>query len=575
MQSFGSGKKPPPKSGNLHKTALRSHGRASPEEQLGMYKKIQHNTAVWTVREDITPAMLDDLLQKIRSPGPGRDMVKDNIVRSGFLCTAAFGDFSRVFVKRYKCRGPGDSIKYLLVPSKAESEWRALNRFEDMQLPCPRPLAFSENRWFLQLQDSCLVMEALTGALPLNEYVARKPLPGVSEKRALIRALAERVAALHRRRVFYRDLHAGNIMVRERETGSPELFFIDLHRALFPPWLARWMRVRDLAQLCNSLPVSRTDGRCFLDRYCAGKPASGDSVNALQAAIAEKALRLEQRRILSRSKRCVKNSTVFEKSVSLRERYFGRRDFGYGAARAAVSRHCSRRTAGLADTIKAASKSVLTVDPEPAGIGSFCIKGYRFMGFRYMLKGLLRRSRAMKNWIAANGLLVRQIPTPLPLAVVEHRWGPFVLESFYLCRWISEASELNDYIKTMPPGCKQQFIVSLARLIRKLHELGVYHADLKSNNILVMDKGAGQWEFHLIDLDRVSFTKKLTFNQRANNLAQINASVADSMTIKDRLKFYRFYAKGTSLLGERKKYYRKILRISRTKITQPYGITFS
>ncbi|MEI6126867.1 MAG: hypothetical protein WCQ99_10000, partial [Pseudomonadota bacterium] len=58
-------------------------------------------------------------------------------------------------------------------------------------------------------------------------------------------------------------------------------------------------------------------------------------------------------------------------------------------------------------------------------------------------------------------------------------------------------------------------------------------------------------------------------------LAQINASVAGIMTIKDRLNFFHFYAKGTSAFIERKKYYRKILEISRTKNTAPYGILFN
>jgi hypothetical protein len=82
------------------------------------------------------------------------------------------------------------------------------------------------------------------------------------------------------------------------------------------------------------------------------------------------------------------------------------------------------------------------------------------------------------------------------------------------------------------------------------------------------------WSFYIIDLERVKFKKKLTFRERANNLAQINASVARCMAAKARLKFFCFYANGTQLFGERKKYYKEIFRISRTKNTEPFGVVF-
>jgi tRNA A-37 threonylcarbamoyl transferase component Bud32 len=108
-----------------------------------------------------------------------------------------------------------------------------------------------------------------------------------------------------------------------------------------------------------------------------------------------------------------------------------------------------------------------------------------------------------------------------------------------------------------------------------MHGRGIYHADLKSNNILVADRGPDQWSFWFVDLDRVRFQKSLSFSQRANNLAQINASVAEVMSLRDRLKFFRFYAKGTEFFSARKKYYKRILAIGRTKNTEPYGIRFS
>jgi hypothetical protein len=287
---------------------------------------------------------------------------------------------------------------------------------------------------------------------------------------------------------------------------------------------------------------------------------------------------LRTRRIISRSKRCVKQSSIFEIHSTWSSRACARRDFGFDAARAAIARH--RETgdqAGKVHTLKASSKSTLTAHT-PEGKAPVCVKQYRNLGVLYALKNIFARSRAMKSWRAANGLLVRGIPTPLPLALVEKRRGPLVLESFFITRWLDRACELNGYVSMLadaPRTKKNAFIAALAQLIRRLHAAGVYHADLKSNNIMVCERGEHCWEFHLVDLDRVHFRRHIPFALRANNLAQINASVSAVMTPKDRLKFFRFYAKGTTHFQSRKTYYRTILHISRKKVTGPYGVIFS
>jgi hypothetical protein len=110
--------------------------------------------------------------------------------------------------------------------------------------------------------------------------------------------------------------------------------------------------------------------------------------------------------------------------------------------------------------------------------------------------------------------------------------------------------------------------------VRALHAQGIYHADLKSNNVLVREKNGAGWIFYFIDLDRVVFKRRLSFRERSNNLAQINASVADCITFADRVRFFRVYARRTSVMSHKKKYYQKVLELSRTKVTQPYGIIF-
>ena len=338
------------------------------------------------------------------------------------------------------------------------------------------------------------------------------------------------------------------------------------------------MKVRDLAQLCNSLPETAVDRNIFLREYC--REALCDET-AFRSSIAAASRNMAARRLKSRGKRCTKNSTTFEVYAGVREQYCGRRDFGRAASSKAIEEHLGAVAHHQAQILKQSKNSVITFHEKSSGLpADVCVKHYQYRGIRYVLKSLFAKTRARKSWIAGNALLVRGISTPLPQALVERKIGPFVVESFLITQWLSGARELNDYIthleqKSLSPAVKHAFITSLAETVRSLHERGVYHADLKSTNILVQEQTDSAWCFSFIDLDRVACKDALSFYERANNLAQINASVARLVTVKERLKFFSIYAKGTELFRERKKYYREILKISRTKNTEPFGVIFS
>ena len=122
---------------------------------------------------------------------------------------------------------------------------------------------------------------------------------------------------------------------------------------------------------------------------------------------------------------------------------------------------------------------------------------------------------------------------------------------------------------------RSSVIAACALQLRDLHDKGVYHADLKSNNILVREHPPFRWEFYFIDLDRVAFRRQLSFEQRSTNLAQLNASIASCITVSDRFHFFRAYARGTGLVKQGKRYFQRIMAIGSRKNTEPYGVSFS
>jgi tRNA A-37 threonylcarbamoyl transferase component Bud32 len=98
---------------------------------------------------------------------------------------------------------------------------------------------------------------------------------------------------------------------------------------------------------------------------------------------------------------------------------------------------------------------------------------------------------------------------------------------------------------------KKELVRDFAMAIRQLHHKGVFHCDLKANNVMIKDIPdnerrylSHQWEFYFIDLDRVRFRRRLPWRERIKNLAQLNAAMPAVMTRSDRLRFFRHYTYG-------------------------------
>ena len=523
--------------------------------------------------------LLENLYPRLKNFSASSELsvVKNNNARTALFFRPEQNSSEQLFVKLYKKGKLGHKLKHILVPSKAFSEWKKLRHFNSIGLPSPRPLAFSERKRFGLLGECCLLIEAIPSALPINKYLEKNDLES-EKKRELIIALARFIKTLHDNNVFYRDLHSGNILVRKKNEADFELFFIDLHKAALIGKLFEWMKVKDIAQLLNSVFFSDAETLSFIKEYLGEVETESKNLKDFSQKITAKRYKLKQLTIKSRSKRCLKKSTVFSYSKNFKETYHGRRDFGKKEADKVLSLHALNKKNNSGSVLQNSRKSIITL-VEREGEESLCVKENRFIGFFYLLKNLFRKSRAMRSWIAANGMLVRKIETPLPCAVIERKRGLFITKSFIVTKYVTGANEINDYINifrnTSVKHNKASFVKACALFLRKVHDAGVYHTDWKSNNLLVTNNLENSWNFHLVDLDLVLLREKLSFYHRANNLAQLNASISSIMTVKDRMKFFNFYAKGTSLYSERKKYYRKIIAIGKTKSTKPYGITFT
>ena len=110
-----------------------------------------------------------------------------------------------------------------------------------------------------------------------------------------------------------------------------------------------------------------------------------------------------------------------------------------------------------------------------------------------------------------------------------------------------------------------QVLKKLALWLRTIHESDVWQRDFKSSNILCRNS-----DFFMVDLDGVRI-RRLSEENKITNLAQLNASVSKALTIKDRLRFYHYYAADLRpTRRQRRAVFRKVWEIAKTKNTKIY-----
>jgi hypothetical protein len=200
-----------------------------------------------------------------------------------------------------------------------------------------------------------------------------------------------------------------------------------------------------------------------------------------------------------------------------------------------------------------------------------CLKHFRYRGFLQALKDLFRTHRGRRSWMAGIAFAARGIPTGRPLALVEVRKRGLLRESFLLMEDLSRFSGVHCYVLNNFNGAssrgadvRKRFAEALAAALSQLHKKDIYHGDLKSSNILVEEVEDG-WKFHYIDLDGVRIGRKVSLQQRAKNLAQIETSTPDCMTRADRMSFFQRYLRSADMGIDDKAFMDMVIRHARKR----------
>jgi hypothetical protein len=140
--------------------------------------------------------------------------------------------------------------------------------------------------------------------------------------------------------------------------------------------------------------------------------------------------------------------------------------------------------------------------------------------------------------------------------------------SCFVSEFLDDRLDLNTFLSSITDErTKRRALKKLALWLQKFYDTQVWQRDFKSDNILCR-----RGEYYMVDLDGVRI-RPLSEHQKTINLAQLNASTSNAVTLKDRLRFYYYLTAGHQpSRQQRRAVYRKVWDISRAKTTFYYDL---
>ncbi len=279
----------------LRRLAVEPRARVLPARSVRPWGEpvlLRRVAGAWVVLREAAGAELEGaglldprmLLRTARSPAAGSaggaDRTLEHVERPG--------EGGHWLLRRSAYPGPLAAVLTALSSGRTDlgavgREWRNLRELEVLRVPTPRWVAFAQaRRWWLPGAEA-LLLDGVTGAQPLAQWLADGP--ATADRRAFAGQLGRLVARAHAGRYRFGVLSPEMLWVREAK-GGPGPLFVDLSRGGRGKGLRREGVIRELAALAVGLKgsYSRTDALRFFAAYLGRPPTDEDKQLARSVA---------------------------------------------------------------------------------------------------------------------------------------------------------------------------------------------------------------------------------------------------------------------------------------------------
>lgn len=139
--------------------------------------------------------------------------------------------------------------------------------------------------------------------------------------------------------------------------------------------------------------------------------------------------------------------------------------------------------------------------------------------FQSLVYEFIRKSKAKRSFEYASKLIGFELNTPFPIAYLEVFSGG-LKESFYVSEHMDYDFDFRELIHNPRFEKRNEILRQFTQFTFKLHENEVNFLDHSPGNTLILDKGDNEYEFLLIDLNRMRF-EPMDFEKRMHNFRRL------------------------------------------------------
>ncbi len=160
----------------------------------------------------------------------------------------------------------------------------------------------------------------------------------------------------------------------------------------------------------------------------------------------------------------------------------------------------------------------------------------------------LRMSKAKRSFLFADHLLKNGVNTPHPIAYQEDLSSLGLLKSYYVSVHQPYDFTIRALIYEPDFPEREEILRAFTRFTYDLHNKDILFTDHSPGNTLIKRTGKHQYEFYIVDLNRMNF-KKLSFHERMQNFSRLTPEkemhriMADEyarLTKKDRAEVFQW-----------------------------------
>jgi len=132
-----------------------------------------------------------------------------------------------------------------------------------------------------------------------------------------------------------------------------------------------------------------------------------------------------------------------------------------------------------------------------------------------------RKSKARRSFEYATILLEKGIGTPEPIAHLENFTAIGIRDSYYVSEHLAADLTYRELVEIPDYPDRDTILRQFTQFSFGLHEKGIEFLDHSPGNTLIKKKENGDYEFFLVDLNRMEFHESMTFEMRMKNLCRL------------------------------------------------------